>query len=234
MFTIGSDRLLQPLECPMVIQSQWPQANRRYFELRLKDGVQLCPRVRRESTVPDTKVFELQIKTLLEEKSNLLQQLDEFHAELQDKEELERRLTSLTEECNLTKVELKSQQDAHENALSDMKQDMEELALAKSKLEDQLVVIDVSSDTSTKRSKDLLSGIQTKYTEDLTSLKKDLKEKERLMKNMLIKQNTMVWPVLLMCMPSYYLSQGFPQVEGKGGDGTNSQISKHSIHSIDH
>lgn len=172
----GFSRQLRSDECPMVVQSQWQADNTRFFELRLKEGLQLhpTPQKRKMSTF-DTSDFEAQIRSLTKEKNHLLGELSLFHSELQEKKIIEQQLEMISEECAAVKAKYKSEQLSHFRMLSEMEGRIQQLQFEKTKLEDQLSVVSTETSGEAVSSK-VLVEMQAKYTKSVQTLERQLKE----------------------------------------------------------
>lgn len=122
--------------------------------------------------------FEAQIRSLIEEKSRLLQELNEFHLQLRDKQTLEQQLELVSQECATVKSRYKSEQLSHNRVLSEMQGRLQQLSFEKTKLEDQLTVKTAASGGG-EVATSMLSDMQSKYSATMDSLKEQLVERAR-------------------------------------------------------
>ncbi len=188
----GLSRQLRTDESPMMVKSQWRDENSRFFELRLKEGIQLHPTpTKRKMSSLDVGDFEAQIRSLTEEKNQLLGELSVFHSELIEKGKVEQQLELVSEECATVKARYKSEQLSHNRVLSEMKGRLQQLSFEKTKVEDQITIMSAASGGG-KVSSDVLMEIQSKYSKTVDSLKMQLTERGRDNEELMRKNITLV------------------------------------------
>ena len=138
----------------------------------------------------------VRIESLEKDKSVLELQLDSLSLQQQNQDKLENKVTSLSQENASLTSELQTQQKANNNVVHAIQQQMDELTLANRKLEDMMVVLNSAGNSPDNfdqtESRMMLEKIQTRYSDEVSNLMYDLREKEKALQETRTKKASMV------------------------------------------